>query len=1206
LVEFVSMSQATINAVVDAIIQIIAAARNIQLYPPSSQLIVNSLGKAHDKLTLALESGNAVILSESEGELLVNGVPLDEKNRVKPQIHSFLQVLRQFGLRSLTFQPGATPEELRCLLDHFSRTDAADAGKEQLQAVFDQHGVSHIEPDQKIFEVVDKDKQIVTKLNLTDDELVRFLVDGEESDAVDFEKAKELAKDPAWVSRVVRTGLTHLVEHRGAEPDALSEGFGHMLDTLSAITSADAKHALARSLADAIRTLDDESIAAVLIRHSEKVLGSDFGQALSETLDDAQFDRLARRLDRLRRSDPGPGGAKRPAEKTASPAAGGAGSSSTGAPQDRPAPGSSAAQPPGPGTRSVGSGAAGGSPAPTSDREARPAPQRAAAPGKAGPGPTAGTPAAGTADAAAMPPSGSGSGPGTGPAQPAGGPFPHHEGAAATPTGTATGAGDAGGDSNIARGGGPPPTAQTPGPPASSPHTDGGSGPAGASRPAGGSSGETQADANRAAGVFDALMQTAQGQRWQAGSEDREQQRRERRDHVKKGINRLMKGDPGPLRDRLVMAAVPKTIERLISRGHERTAETLFNRLLPGLKTQAPAHCETIALVIVRCIPIMGGQLKAEDLDQVSTALLKWLLAGAASAEKLAYAADQLQAMAQGYLSARLWAPATPILNTFRILAGADRAGHPLHAQAADRLAACPGPVTVPRLITALSSGGSQSRQIAQRCLVALDAASVPHLLQRLKLAADSAERTLLIDILSQVGTATLPMIREELKVKQKWFFIRNMLIVMGRFGSPSDLPLIQPFLTHPELQVQREALNAVVAIGGDQRREVLSGVVDQMDERLQEEAGKMLSALPAVTLDAPAQPQPPPESSPATAPSPSAQRGDAIDRLVAAGRTDEAVKQLYDRIVKLARSKRFAEAEKLRDRLMDVDPMALTEIVNSGDLIEAEKKQGIDPDHIAQWAALYDPLSAEETNTLFYSLKQGRIDADEVLFEQAQLAGRLFFIDAGELKRVYRQNEREVLLDQLEAGSVCGADSFFSTALETTSVISLAPVSYHYLEQSALDRWVADCPALITKLKHFCQQQTDPHELIVSKGEERRQLARVSLGGTADIQLISAKNQPVGKRFRAQLSDISAGGLAMVIKSAREKSARLLLGRRLRIRFTLNLGETPDPIDQMGKVVAVQFQWHNDYGLHVAFEGRLDDSLMSRLVAEPPPDAAT
>ena len=123
------------------------------------------------------------------------------------------------------------------------------------------------------------------------------------------------------------------------------------------------------------------------------------------------------------------------------------------------------------------------------------------------------------------------------------------------------------------------------------------------------------------------------------------------------------------------------------------------------------------------------------------------------------------------------------------------------------------------------------------------------------------------------------------------------------------------------------------------------------------------------------------------------------IEQYLQEDEIEAAVQLLVKLIVKNAREHNFIQAEGLRDRLIEVDHMAVNEIVKTGEVIETEKGHAIDKGHLAIWADLYEGLTAEETNALFYGMKQAKHPANHMIYKQGEMRSRLFFIDEGRLK---------------------------------------------------------------------------------------------------------------------------------------------------------------------------------------------------------------
>jgi CRP-like cAMP-binding protein len=148
---------------------------------------------------------------------------------------------------------------------------------------------------------------------------------------------------------------------------------------------------------------------------------------------------------------------------------------------------------------------------------------------------------------------------------------------------------------------------------------------------------------------------------------------------------------------------------------------------------------------------------------------------------------------------------------------------------------------------------------------------------------------------------------------------------------------------------------------------------------------------------------------------------------------------------------------------------MALTEIVRSGEIIEAEKSEARDPDHMEIWKSLYSTFSEEEANALYFSLKEEKADTDDVIFRQGKKNTGLYFLNQGEAKLIYEQEGNEFLLKTLNPGDFAGEETFFgNTAFCTTSMIALTPIRMHVLNQEAPSTWKESFPMLESKLSAF------------------------------------------------------------------------------------------------------------------------------------------
>lgn len=321
------------------------------------------------------------------------------------------------------------------------------------------------------------------------------------------------------------------------------------------------------------------------------------------------------------------------------------------------------------------------------------------------------------------------------------------------------------------------------------------------------------------------------------------------------------------------------------------------------------------------------------------------------------------------------------------------------------------------------------------------------------------------------------------------------------------------------------------------------------------------------------------------------------VGQYVKEKKTDEAVKVLFDLIAAYAEDKNFIKAEALCEKLYDVDPMALTEIVRAGELIEEAKSESLDKQHLEIWSDLYDNMSASEGNALYYSMKSQVFDAGESIMEQGCIDNRLFFINHGQVKAVFKSGEKEIFLKTLGVGDIIGREQFFSATVSTISLIAMGTVKTTLLENSILKKWKHDAPALEGRLYDFCTKKDRIKQELESKGMERRQYSRISLYGNMVFQLLDSSLKPLGKAYKGELADISPGGLSFLIKTSKPDSIRMLLGRRLRVSFELVLKDARNiPIKQDLQVIAVQAQAFDDFSIHLKFDSPMEKKLIQSI----------
>jgi HEAT repeat protein len=1136
---------------IDAITIMNVAMTNIRLYPPSAAIIRNSVNRVYQVLTDILKHENSVVYAESGRNYIICGRFFSEQDQRRyPHARAFLELLSKFGIRSVSFEKRLTKPEVKTFLNIVSKNPEEIEKEKGLKGALEREKLPNIIIDHKVYVVVDRDQQIVAGLDIKDGEIIRFLTGDQALPAEDLQRIKELARDPGWINQVFQAGLAYVMRRKEWKSyEKLSEIVLHMIQTMEEISDEPDKEKVSRELARSIAGLEDDMLVLVLSQNIEGMFSNRLFDHVIDVLDDDKFERLAAKLKQI----DGKAVVKRENPNAAAP---------------------------------------------------------------------------------------------------------------------------------------------------------------------------KQKAADQA---YSFMMRSGKGgrlaDRIQRRMEEERRRMRQREAELKAALHSILQGEEAPFLKERVMEALPEYIDRLFKAGKGEVAVAILQKLSQKLCHDDPDIREPVSL----SLSFIGRMLLSEGRDEVMVKilpdLLHWMKLETGS-PTIAYKgiATQLQELAQKLIEDRSLLECNAILETFnRMQYGEKDRDEAIRRMAETALRDIATEGVLDMLLQELQSSVEERRKQAVRGLVQLGGIAIERLLDILQESRDMAERVRILNLVSEMGEAAVPMLVKKIRESGPWYYLRNLILMLGKVGAEKEVAVLQPYLKHEDFRVQREAVNSIYNIGGKFRGPTLLAVLGEAEERLRISIVDMLGALEyenavdrllemfesksffskkadeklkekicsalgrigsekavpmlrAVAeqkslLGIKSYPEPIREAastalirihnaqlrknelqdegfkktrigtggrsdlnlpgvspnrgregqtSPAQAPSTESKTGvQAIDFSLPSTPSDKTVKRnndtiedtavslLYKAIVAHARKKEFKEAEALRQQLIDTDAMALTEIIRAGEIIEAMKFDAgdIEPDHLEIWSDLYDSLTPEEADGLYYAMEEGIYEADEPVFQQGARNDRLIFIRQGQLRLGFSRGEREILIKTVGKGDIVGEDTFFSFSVCTTSLVALSLTKVNFIEKKVLEKWGRKFPALESKLHHYCLRQGKLHEILKNKGMDRRQQERVDLTGIASVHLLSPDGKMTGKRFRGGLLDISHGGLSFLIKAANPKNVSLLLGRKLGMQFemakpllqALQLKWKVPPekpriqIRRIGTVIGVTHREEEDYSVHIRFEESLD-----------------
>jgi CRP-like cAMP-binding protein len=321
------------------------------------------------------------------------------------------------------------------------------------------------------------------------------------------------------------------------------------------------------------------------------------------------------------------------------------------------------------------------------------------------------------------------------------------------------------------------------------------------------------------------------------------------------------------------------------------------------------------------------------------------------------------------------------------------------------------------------------------------------------------------------------------------------------------------------------------------------------------------------------------------------------IDQYIDNDENEKAVDLLYKLAIQSAKNKDFVNAEAYRDRLYEVNSMALTRIVEVNEVIEAEKSRALTPDIRRMWGPFFRGLTTEEAGSFFFALQEQHFDSEQVILKQGQANDRLYLIHQGNLKVVYQDKDKEMLIQRLSSGDIFGQDTFFSVNVCTATVKTLSAVKLSYLERKTLENLTSALEFLESNLKKVCLSGSSMFDMLRKRGIDRRAYRRINLQTKVTVQLLSADAKALMRRpLTAELWDISKIGLSFYFQSKNREAVRRLLGRTLGISFSLLVGGKYKDINVTGVVQGVDSHPLEEYSVHLRLNRNFSDRAIQTI----------
>jgi CRP-like cAMP-binding protein len=320
------------------------------------------------------------------------------------------------------------------------------------------------------------------------------------------------------------------------------------------------------------------------------------------------------------------------------------------------------------------------------------------------------------------------------------------------------------------------------------------------------------------------------------------------------------------------------------------------------------------------------------------------------------------------------------------------------------------------------------------------------------------------------------------------------------------------------------------------------------------------------------------------------------INDLLSNGQKSKAITVVMQQLEISAEQKQFERAERLRELLIQIDSMALMEIIRAAEIIEDAKKSSIGKDHYVIWQQLTEILTQEEFVSLYHAMSQQYYPNGEIIAKQGQSLPTLFFINSGQVQLYAVSQDGEVPLRVIRKGEIIGAETFFEASVWTVNAKSLG-AELSLLSLQKFRDLSAQYAGIDSKLSDYCARFQSAGSLFKKTRKSTRRFDRKKTSGRVTYLLLDNEGEEISVGAKGDLLDVSRGGVSLSIHSSKRQNAINLFGKKIRVKIQSGIPASWSMHDGVVRAVRNNNVIGNEYSLHVEFQNYLNSSEVQNIV---------
>lgn len=283
--------------VLDAIANLNTAVSNRRLYPLESATVRNAIDRLFTVLSSFLDIADSVVLAESEKNLLIDGESLSQKEQEKAHITSFLKLLLNHDIRSITLKKGLNISELTAFVDMIVKKPELVKNEDGWARLCAEAKLEHILLDQKVYVVKDKDHQILTSIDIKDDQIIQYIIGRNRDLELTIDEIRQKARDPRWLGQILQAGTEQIISNeKSVTGSKLMENITMMMRVFDRLTNIE-QEKVSQLIGSSIAQMDEDIVSLMLTQQIDDALSSPIFNDIIEQIDAEKLEKVLKKID---------------------------------------------------------------------------------------------------------------------------------------------------------------------------------------------------------------------------------------------------------------------------------------------------------------------------------------------------------------------------------------------------------------------------------------------------------------------------------------------------------------------------------------------------------------------------------------------------------------------------------------------------------------------------------------------------------------------------------------------------------------------------------------------------------------------------------------------------------------------------------------------------------------------------------------------